>query len=272
MLKSNRWLKLVLSVLLTAALQACSNHIDLHAGLTEADGNEVLSALLQEGITAEKMIRKDGVAIRVPVDQSGKALKTLQAQGLPKRKQDGMGEVFKKENLISSPLEERARYLYALSQEIEKTLTTMDGVIAARVHIVLPERLGPGEPTLPSSAAVFVKYHDGIPFQIYLPKIRSLVFNSIPGLNGDEREKITIVAVPALAKAESKVQLTWVGPIAVEASSAGLFKTIMIVALVAWLLSMAGLVVWYRYPQLLGKSRSVSRTGDAVDNAKHENT
>lgn len=238
----------LIAAALLVCLVACGSQVALFNGMQESDANEVLSALLQVGIPASKDSKKDGVTIFVPADLSSRALQTLQAQGLPKNKQDGMGQVFKKENLISSPLEERARYLYALSQEIEKTILTMDGVVAARVHIVLPERLAPGEPMMPSSAAVFIKHREDLDFQMYLAKVRSLVFNSIPGLSGDEREKVTIVALPSLKKDSPQAKISWVGPFAVEDGSATPLKFTLIGILLAWGLSLAGLYGWFNKP------------------------
>ncbi|MFH7423056.1 EscJ/YscJ/HrcJ family type III secretion inner membrane ring protein, partial [Pseudomonas syringae pv. tagetis] len=51
------------------------------------------------------------------------------------------------------------RYIYALSQELEASLSQIDGVIVARVHVLLPERIAPGEPVQPASAAVFIKHY-----------------------------------------------------------------------------------------------------------------
>jgi type III secretion protein J len=249
-------------LLVITALVACGSQVELFNGMQESDANDVLSALLQVGIPASKSNKKDGVTLLVPSDLSARALQTLQAQGLPKNKQDGMGQVFKKENLISSPLEERARYLYALSQEIEKTILTMDGVIAARVHIVLPERLAPGEPMLPSSAAVFIKHREDLDFQLYLPKVRNLVFNSIPGLSGDEREKVTIVALPSLKKDSPQARITWVGPFAVESDSADVLKYTLLGGIILWLFTLGGMYAWFTLPAL--RSAMGARVNESV--------
>jgi type III secretion protein J len=49
-----------------------------------------------------------------------------------------MGKVFKREGFVSSPLEERARLVHAMSQEIANTINNIDGVVTARVHLVVP--------------------------------------------------------------------------------------------------------------------------------------
>lgn len=191
------WRAFAIGASLAALLlvSACTSKVELMAALPESDANEVLGALQNAGIPAEKVPGKEGmVGLQIAADQVGRAVDLLRELGLPREKFAGMGQVFKKEGLISSPLEERARYLYALSQELGATLNQIDGVIVARVHVVLPERSASGEAPQPSSAAVFLKYQDGYDIESLQPLVRRLVLNSIPGLSA---EKLTIVMVPS---------------------------------------------------------------------------
>ena len=67
------------------------------------------------------------------------AINILKEAGLPKQEFQSMGQVFKKDGLISSPTQERAQMIFALSQELSRTVSEIDGVLSARVHLVLPE-------------------------------------------------------------------------------------------------------------------------------------
>lgn len=178
-------------------LAACGNRVDLMASVPEAEANEVLTTLLAAGINVEKVPGKDGMAsLRVGSGQVAHALSVMRERGLPRDPFSGIGKIFKKEGMISSPIEERARYLYALSQELENTLAKIDGVIAARVHVVLPERGIAGEPGTPSTASVFVKYMEGYNLDAVQPQIRRLVTNAIPNLAADRVSIVLVAAQP----------------------------------------------------------------------------
>lgn len=254
------FLRAICLVLSLAGLQACSDNTALFNSLSQEEGNEIYSALMEAGIPAQKTSNKEGIGISVPSQMSSEALKILQAKGLPREKKTSIGEVFKKESMISSPLEERARYLYALSQELEQTLMNMDGVLAARVHIVLPERTNPGEALSPSSAAIFVKYANGSSFPAYVPRVRELIFNSIPGITGDPHTSISVAAIPSEAKADNGLSLLWYGPMALRAEDRGYFLAIAYLIVGLWMLSLG--IVWLQakdeaeWPQAIVKLKS----------------
>lgn len=183
-----------LVVVVAGLLAACSGSVNLVSGLTEAEANEVLGLLLSADIAATKTTSKVGVGVQVEAGSVSTAIDILHRNGLPRERRSKLGDVFKKENLISSPLEERARYLYALSQELEQTLSSIDGVVTARVHVVLPERAGPLEASIPSSASVFLKFQKGYGVESVVVPVRALVANGIPGLTQD---RVAVVLVPA---------------------------------------------------------------------------
>jgi len=207
-------------------LTACSRTIELQTNVPENDANEMVGVLLKQGVFAEKKTTKEGATVLVPEADIGQAMDILTAHGLPHKQTMGLGEIFKKEGMISTPLEERARYIFGLSQELEKTLSQIDYVVSARVHVVLPERIAPGEPIMPSSAAIFIKHKKGLNIDLLTPRIRSLVSTSIPGLSNLDKDKISMVFTET---AEVKIGLEWtmVGPVRVDATSAATLQIIL---------------------------------------------
>lgn len=187
-------LRTLTCTLLALVLAGCEGSVQLFANMSERDANEVLASLKEAGIDARKLPGKDGVNLEVDQPSVARAIAYLNAEGLPRERRSNMGDVFRKEGLISSPLEERARYLWALSQELSETISQIDGIVRARVHVVLPERSAGSDPAMPSSAAVFVKYRRGVSLDDATPQIRRLVASSIPGLQAD---KVTVVLVAA---------------------------------------------------------------------------
>ena len=95
--------------------------------------------------------------------------------------------------MISSTTEEQARLAYALSQELADTFSRIDGVLTARVHVVLGQTdLGTGNVT-PPSAAVFLRHTPESQATRLIPYIRELAANAVPGLMQD---KVSVMLVP----------------------------------------------------------------------------
>ena len=194
--------RLAVLCLLCSLVAACK--VQLYSGLTQRDANEMLAVLLQSGIDAETVAGKEDVSLNVEQSQIERAIDLLNTRGLPHRKFQTLGDVFKQEGLISSPLEQRARLIYAMSEELSRTLLQFDGVIVARVHIALPDRKpNDATPAPPPSAAVYIKYQDGYDIGAYVPQIKQLVANSIEGLSYD---KVAVVPIRASPRAETNVR------------------------------------------------------------------
>lgn len=192
-----RLLRAVATLGLLLAMAACGAKVELHHGLQERDANEVIAALQLRGIAASKVANKQGYSVSLAESDLATAVSVLQESGLPRSTYSRMGEVFRKDGMISTPAEERGRYLYALSQELESTLSQIDGVVLARVHPVLQERVTPGEAALQPSCAVMIKYRAGWDPDAYEDRIRRLVMAGIPGLAATSPERISIVFVAA---------------------------------------------------------------------------
>lgn len=181
-------------IVLALALAACGEQ-DLYAGLSQRQANEMTALLRNAGIEADKVARDGGTfAVTAPRGRFSEAIELLRANGYPREGYDSLGQVFKKEGFVSSPLEERARLTHALSQEIANTIGSIDGVVVARVHLSVPERDPLADKAAPSSASVFIKHRPAVDLSGRLGQIKALVVNALPGLPYDN---VTVALFPA---------------------------------------------------------------------------
>jgi type III secretion protein J len=176
-------------VLAAACITAGCSRGPLYSDLTETQANEVQAALLSAGIDARKgaVVKSKGWSIEVDRADLPHAMAVLNASGLPRQPLRTLGEVFPREGLVSSPLEERARYVFALAQEVEQTLRTLDGVVDARVHIAMPERNVFDDKSPSASASVVIIEQPGASLEARETDIKAIVTDGIEGLNDINR-------------------------------------------------------------------------------------
>ncbi|WP_312012780.1 type III secretion system inner membrane ring lipoprotein SctJ [Bradyrhizobium sp. SBR1B] len=192
---------------------------DLYTKVQEREANEMLGLLLSKGVDASRVVGKDGTStIQVEEKQLAYSIDLLNDQGLPRQPFKSLGEVFKGAGLVASPVEERARYVYALSEELSRTINDIDGVLSARVHVVLPKNDLLRQDATPSSASVFIRHASNAKLSALLPQIKMLVANSIEGLSYD---KVAVVFVP-VERAQHEVSVV---PAAVSAEPTKLIAT-----------------------------------------------
>ncbi len=182
------------------ATSGCDKEARLNTNLEETQANLIVAALLDAGISAHKSPGDEG-AWNVTVSESrfAEAANLLDRKGLPRRAFNGVGEVFKKSGMVSSPSEERIRFMDALAQDLARTISGIDGVLDARVHIVLPENDPFARNALPYSAAVALRARWDADLTEYVPSIKNLVKNAIEGLSF-EKISVTIFQDPPPAK------------------------------------------------------------------------
>lgn len=168
-----------------SALAGCDTQ--LLANLSERDANEVLAVLMRADIDAHKESSDVGKTwvIKIPENRVVQSLDLLRAYGLPQIRYANLGELFKKDGLISTPVEERVRFVYGVSQELADTISKMDGVIVARVHIVMPQNDPLSLTIKPASSSVFVKHRPGFAVAALSVPIKNLVAHSVEGLEYD---------------------------------------------------------------------------------------
>ena len=185
-----RFGRVVVLTVSVAAFAGCDKEVPIHSGLAERQANLVMAALLDAGIAAHKTAGDENTwNVTIMEGDFARAANLREQKGLPRRDFNGVGETFKKTGMVSSPTEERIRFMDALAQDLSRTIAGIDGVVDARVHLVLPENDPFAKSVLPSSAAVAIRTRWDSDLRDRVPSIKALVQNAIEGLKYD---KITV--------------------------------------------------------------------------------
>ncbi len=155
----------------------------LYVGLETTDANQISIALAEAGIPFQTSA--DGNTIQVGVGKTSQARLLLAERGLPNSTTSGY-ELFDQVGSLglTSFMQEVTR-IRALEGEIARTILAINGITAARVHIVLPDvgsfRRGAQKPT----ASVMIRAGTSTGRKAAV-SIRHLVAASVPGLSPDD--------------------------------------------------------------------------------------
>ena len=141
-------------------LVVSSNRIEyapLYSGLSDEDMGAVVEKLKAQKIPYEL---SGNNRISVPKDLLYDTRLSLATSGVPKGGSTGF-EIFDQQKLGSTDFVQKINYQRALQGELARTVSKIDLVEEARVHLVLPEQSLFKEDEQPPSAAVVLKLKTG---------------------------------------------------------------------------------------------------------------
>ncbi|MCY4504421.1 MAG: type III secretion inner membrane ring lipoprotein SctJ [Hyphomicrobiales bacterium] len=188
-----RWHQCLLVSLLAVGLVGC-NQIDLYRNLSEREANEIVSILIFQNISATKEAdaKNEFYTVRVHEASLARAVQILKTMGYPREQRESIGDVFKPSGLVPTPFEEQVRFTYAMNQELERTISLMQGVIDVRVHIVLSQ---PGQASSEGAAraSVLLNYDSAHDFTDRVPAIKRLVSDAVDNIL---YENVEVLATP----------------------------------------------------------------------------
>lgn len=160
----------------------------LFSRLSPEDAGEIVAVLRDNGVPYR--LSDNGTTLMVPDDLVYETRLALAGQGLPRGGVVGF-EVFLETALGATDFDRQVRYNMALQGELTRTIREINGVLDARVHIVMPERRLFARDERPATASVFLQLRPG--FQLNANQVRGIAHLIARSVEGLEPENITIV-------------------------------------------------------------------------------
>ncbi len=155
----------------------------LYAGLDRQDVANIGSALTEAGIAFD--VASDGASVKVRYSETARARMLLAEKGLPHSANSGYELYDKLGSLGLSSFMQDVTRVRATEGELARTIQLMNGIRAARVHIVLPDEGSFRRARQPPSASVMIRT-DTIADSRTGQAIRHLVAAAVPGMSIDQ--------------------------------------------------------------------------------------
>ena len=233
-------------LLVIAAIVGCT--VPIASGLDESQANRVVVALDRAGVGGEKEADpavEGHFRVTVERDDAPSAIAALREEDLPSPATAGLLESMGKGSLVPSQLAERAQFVAGMCGELERTLSAVEGVLGARVHLSLPDPDPLREGPRPKATASVLLKHRGTTPPIDVHEVKRLVAGAAPGLALDD-VAVVMVSRPA-ASMQADRSLSRMGPIMATRGSVRLLRIVAAaVVFVDLALVVAVLVLWSR--------------------------
>ena len=155
----------------------------LYVGLESGDSNQIAIALAEMNIPFD--VSADGSVVSVPAGLTSRARMVLAQRGLPNSSTSGYEPFDSVGSLGLTSFMQEVTRVRALEGEIARTIRSINGITAARVHIVMPDRGSFRRGEQKPSASVMVRANSSNGRRS-AEAVRHLVAASVPGLSVDE--------------------------------------------------------------------------------------
>lgn len=160
------------------------SYVPLYPNLNEKDSSELAEVMRQAAIPY-KLDPGTG-AVTVPGDKVNDARMRAASAGLPKSASMGFEMIQQNESFGTSQFMENARYQLALETELARTISSLQPVKGARVHLALPRPSPFTQTASTTSASVLVELQPGRELEAtQVDSIRHMVASSVPNLAAD---------------------------------------------------------------------------------------
>ncbi|WP_188262085.1 flagellar basal-body MS-ring/collar protein FliF [Azospirillum tabaci] len=172
---------IVLAVATMAVLLSRPHMTPLYTGLEPAEAGRIVKAVEAMGVPVSAAF--DGTAVQVPEAEVPRLRMLLAEKGLPSR--GGIGyELFDTDKPLGiTSFMQRMNRLRAMEGELARTIETLSGIEAARVHIVLPDREEFSRAAPTPTASIVVRMRGRAPLERRQAlSIRHLVSAAVPNL------------------------------------------------------------------------------------------
>lgn len=153
----------------------------LFGGLDTKEASELVAKL--DGMRVPYELRGNGTQVLVPEDQVLKLRLALAREGLPSGGTIGYEIFDKTDSLGTTSFVQNINQLRALEGELARTIRSLDGVAATRVHLVLPKREVFARENREPSASVVLKLRGATRLdKSQVAAIQNLVAAAVPDL------------------------------------------------------------------------------------------
>ena len=157
----------------------------LYTELDQQDSGAIVQKL--DAMKVPYEVDSNGGLIRVPSDQVGKIRMQMAAEGLPKGGNIGYEIFDQKEGFGTTSFVQSINHLRALEGELARTISSLNPIESARVHLVLPQRelFSHGEQT--ATASIFIKTRNGaVLSREQIAAIQHLIAAAVPQLQPNQ--------------------------------------------------------------------------------------
>ena len=184
-----------------------------------SEAQQIVEVLKKNNIEYSISETQGGLArIKVANGDLPEARMQVSALGLPKDNRVGF-ELFNEQEFGSTDFDQKIKYLRAIEGELSKTIEILQPIVAATVHIALPqESLFVARQVKPTASVVLTLQENMILLPKQVKGIKYLIAASIPKLSSDDVTIVNVFGEPlgendemTASSEEAKIQMTFKG-------------------------------------------------------------